>query len=101
MESILNKHTLTTKQQTVFEFIRSYIEENRCSPLIREIQQGCEINSYKSAIDRLTAIERKGFIRRTPNKHRSIKIIKYPSSRPISEIASDKNQSVDSFQVAA
>ena len=48
--------------------------ENRYSPLIREIQAGCQITSYKSALDRLNALERKGFIKRTPNKHRGIKV---------------------------
>jgi SOS-response transcriptional repressor LexA len=42
--------------------------------LIREIQLGCQIASYKSALDRLNALERKGFIKRTPNKHRGIRL---------------------------
>ncbi|MBI2495529.1 MAG: hypothetical protein HYY58_03900 [Candidatus Omnitrophica bacterium] len=66
------KRTLTQKQQTVFEFLQRYVSEHQGSPLIREIQQGCQITSYKSAIDRLNALERKGYIRRTPNKHRGI-----------------------------
>jgi len=65
---------VTQKQQAVLEFIRNYIAEHRQSPLIREVQLGCQIASYKSAIDRLNALERKGFIRRTPNKHRGIKL---------------------------
>ena len=67
---------LTQKQQTVFDYIQVYIAEHRHSPLIREIQTACQIVSYKSAIDRLSALEHKGFIRRIPNKHRGIKIVK-------------------------
>ena len=85
---------LTRKQQVVFEFVRLYIEENNRSPLIRETQIGCEILSYKSTVDRLNAIERKGLIKRTPNKHRGIKIIKYPSAVAAPKVASNKNQSV-------
>lgn len=68
--------SLTTKQLALLEFIRRYIEDHRRSPLIREVQTGCDITSYKSAIDRLNALERKGLIRRVPNKHRGIKLIR-------------------------
>ncbi len=68
----MNRISLTQKQQVVLEFIRNYFQENHCSPLIREIQSGCQITSYKSALDRLNALERKGLIKRAPNKHRGI-----------------------------
>ena len=80
------KYALTYKQQTVFEFIQRYLAEHRMSPLIREIQYGCQIASYKSALDRLNALERKGFIRRAPNKHRGIKLARRaadPSASPV------------------
>jgi len=72
----LANFTLTKKQQAVFEFIQRYFEERRISPLIREVQVGCQIASYKSALDRLNALERKGYIRRAQNKHRGIKFSK-------------------------
>jgi SOS-response transcriptional repressor LexA len=50
----------------------AYIEKNSVSPYIREIQEGCGIVSYKSAVDKLLALEKKGYIKRTLNKHRSI-----------------------------
>jgi len=43
-------------------------------PYIREIQEGCNIQSYKSAVDKLLALEKKGYIKRSINKHRSIKL---------------------------
>ena len=70
----MTKQTLTSRQQSVFEFIQQYISEHRQSPLIREIQEGCQIASYKSAVDRLNALERKRLIRRAPNKHRGIQL---------------------------
>ena len=60
----------------MLEFIERYFGEHRQSPLIREIQADCQVTSYKSAIDRLNALERKGFIRRVSNKHRGIKILR-------------------------
>ena len=68
--------TLTHKQQAVFDFIQRYFGEHRRSPFIREIQLGCQILSYKSALDRLNALERKGFIKRLANKHRGIRIVR-------------------------
>ena len=72
----MTQRTLTEKQQTVFDFIHRYISEHRRSPLIREVQLGCQIASYKSAIDRLNALERKRFIKRLPNKHRGIRLVR-------------------------
>ena len=72
----MTRFSLTKKQQAMFAFIERYFGEHRQSPLIREIQVDCQIASYKSAIDRLNALERKGLIKRTPNKHRGIKVLR-------------------------
>lgn len=66
---------LTKKQKAVLDFIKGYIGEKKQAPYIREIQDGCGITSYKSAVDKLLALEKKGYIKRALNKHRSIKII--------------------------
>jgi len=65
---------LTSHQEQVFTFIRDYITQNRHSPYLREIQQACNIQSHKVVIDRLNALERKGYIRRKFNQHRSIRL---------------------------
>jgi len=67
--------TLTEKQKNVFEFIKLYIGMHDRAPYIREIQDACSITSYKSAVDKLLALEKKGYIKRQINKHRSIQII--------------------------
>ena len=63
---------LTNKQLAIFEFIKQYFDAHQRSPLIREIQEGCHIISYKSVVDKLLALEKKGFIERRANKHRGI-----------------------------
>lgn len=68
----MDKYILTPKQREVYNYIRFYVEKNSFSPYIREIQEGCSIQSYKSAVDKLLALEKKGYIRRSLNKHRSI-----------------------------
>lgn len=67
---------LTEKQYQVLEYILKYMTLHETAPLIREIQEGCRITTYKSAIDRLNALERKGFIKRMLNKHRGIHVLK-------------------------
>ncbi|MCM8790653.1 MAG: transcriptional regulator [Candidatus Omnitrophica bacterium] len=68
----MEKYMLTQKQKEVYDYIKAYIEKNSISPYIREIQEGCSIQSYKSAVDKLLALEKKGYIKRSLNKHRSI-----------------------------
>ena len=77
-ELALGKQTLTLKQHALLEFVDSYITEHQHSPLIREIQAGCRITSYKSVVDRLNALERKGLIQRVSNKHRGITLLNRP-----------------------
>ena len=71
----MERLSLTKKQKAVFDFIKRHMEQKKEAPYIREIQQGCGITSYKSAVDKLLALEKKGYIKRALNKHRSIKIV--------------------------
>ncbi len=71
----MDKYVLTKKQKDVYDYIRSYIEKNSISPYIREIQEGCKIQCYKSAVDKLIALEKRGYIKRSLNKHRSIALL--------------------------
>lgn len=68
----MGKRLLTQKQKAVYDYIKVYIDKNSVSPYIREIQDGCGIQCYKSAVDKLLSLEKKGYIKRTMNKHRSI-----------------------------
>lgn len=71
----MTRGRLTSKQQPVYEFIKSYLARHQRAPYIHEIQTGCGVRSYKSVVDRLVALERKGFIQRRPNKHRGIVLV--------------------------
>ena len=66
---------LTEKQRAVYQFIKGYIETMECAPYIREIQESCKISSYKGTVDRLLALEKKGYIKRELSKHRSISLV--------------------------
>lgn len=71
----MEQNKLTKKQKVVYEFIKQHIQDKKQAPYIREIQVACGIISYKSAVDKLLALEKKGYIKRDLNKHRSIKIV--------------------------
>lgn len=68
---------LTYQQEQIYVFVRDYISQNRHSPYLREIQLACNIQSHKVVIDRLTALERKGYIKRKINQHRSIRLVNH------------------------
>lgn len=72
---------LTIRQRKVYDYIKDYIDKNSISPYIREIQEGCNIQCYKSAVDKLLALEKKGYIKRSLNKHRSITLPKKSHSK--------------------
>ena len=91
---------LTPKQQTVLEYLQRYIAEHRRSPFLREIQEACRITSYKSVIDRLNALERKGFIKRIPNKHRAIHLHRKACARLQAELAASSAPAVSQPQTA-
>ena len=65
---------LTMRQKKVYDFVKEYILVHKQAPYIREIQDGCGSLSYKVTVDKLLALEKKGYIRRAPNKHRGIEL---------------------------
>ncbi|MFC1577287.1 hypothetical protein ACFL3N_02995 [Candidatus Omnitrophota bacterium] len=65
---------LTVKQRGVLDYIKEYIQTNSRAPYIREIQEACGITSYKACVDKLLSLEKKGYIKRILNKHRSISV---------------------------
>ncbi len=79
----MEQYALTSKQKKVLDFLQGYVLEHNRAPLIREIQEACCIASYKSVVDKLVSLERKGYIRRTLNKHRSIRINKRGTGRQL------------------
>ena len=66
---------ITPKQRRIFEFIRRIIESNQEAPTIAEIGRHCQMRSSASGHAVLTALEREGLIKRTPNVSRGIEIV--------------------------
>lgn len=65
---------LTERQSEVYEMIRSLIVKRGYGPTVREIGDQFGIKSPNGVMCHLRALERKGLIRRSPNKSRAIEL---------------------------
>jgi repressor LexA len=77
-----NATGLTSKQQKVFNFIREQIRRN-IPPTIREIAEELGFSSTGTVRDYLTALQKKGYLKRTNNKSRAIELLKNSFKIPI------------------
>ncbi|WP_436715234.1 transcriptional repressor LexA [Roseiconus lacunae] len=65
---------LTDRQRRVYELIRELIINRGYGPTVREIGEAFGIKSPNGVMCHLRALERKGLIRRSPNKSRAIEL---------------------------
>lgn len=65
---------LTSRQKSVFEFVREKIQNRGYGPTVREIGEAFGISSPNGVMCHLKALEKKGLIRRSPNKSRAIEL---------------------------
>ncbi|MEE8598745.1 MAG: hypothetical protein V3S69_04425 [Dehalococcoidales bacterium] len=56
--------TLSSKQQHIIDFIRSFLVDRGYPPSIRDILGGCGLSSTSVVNYNLTILEREGYIRR-------------------------------------
>jgi len=64
----------TKRQLEVLDFIRQYLDNNRVSPTLDELAVNFGV-SRVTAYQHVQALEKKGVIRRTPNRARSIELV--------------------------
>ncbi|MFK8113089.1 MAG: transcriptional repressor LexA [Rubripirellula sp.] len=66
---------LTDRQRSVYDMIRELIVGRGYGPTVREIGEHFGIKSPNGVMCHLRALERKGLIRRSPNKSRAIELM--------------------------
>jgi repressor LexA len=71
---------LTVRQRRILEFIRAAVERNGYPPSVREIGEAVGLVSPSSVAYQLKELERKGYLRRDPNRPRAVDV------RPPSEL---------------
>ncbi len=64
---------LTPKQQAIYDFIQSHIEENQMPPSLREICAGFDL-SLGAVQDHVNAIQRKGFLEKQQTIARGLRL---------------------------
>ena len=87
----MRNSVLTKRQEQIFDFIVSSIDDLGCPPSIPEIQEEFSFKSPNAVQDHFKALERKGYISRRPHKSRGIEVLTH--------IASKDNGSGDSRKI--
>lgn len=65
---------LTQRQRRILEVIREAVDRQGYPPSVREIGQAVGLTSTSSVAHQLTTLERKGYIRRDPNRPRAVDV---------------------------
>ena len=65
---------LTARQRRVLEVIKDSVERRGYPPSMREIGEAVGLTSPSSVSHQLTTLERKGYLRRDPNRPRAIEV---------------------------
>ncbi|MBM4254956.1 MAG: transcriptional repressor LexA [Deltaproteobacteria bacterium] len=73
---------LTERQERLLRIIETSVSKRGYVPTLEEMAQAMDITSLQGVKDHLTALERKGYLRRTPGRRRAIEVI-----QPITPIA--------------
>jgi len=71
----MNSHALTPRQEWLLHFIETSLAKHGYVPTLQEIAQAMDISSLQGVKDHLTALERKGYIRRLPGRRRAIELV--------------------------
>jgi repressor LexA len=80
------RRTLTARQRQILDFILEQIDRRGFPPTIREIGDQFGISSPNGVRDHLIALQRKGYLKRTPEKSRSLEVaeqLRRDRGRPI------------------
>ncbi len=74
---------LTPRQRLVLETVRAAVESRGYPPSMREIGEAVGLTSPSSVKHQLTSLERKGYLRRDPNRPRAIEVVQRDDSRGV------------------
>ncbi|HEX2704376.1 MAG TPA: transcriptional repressor LexA, partial [Candidatus Lustribacter sp.] len=66
---------LTVRQRRVLEVIRNSVDRRGYPPSLREIGEAVGLTSPSSVAHQLAALERKGYLRKDPNRPRALEVV--------------------------
>ncbi|WP_019631063.1 transcriptional repressor LexA [Actinomadura atramentaria] len=73
---------LTQRQRMVLEVIRDSVQRRGYPPSMREIGEAVGLTSTSSVSHQLRSLQRKGFLRRDPNRPRAVEV-RIPGTTPV------------------
>ena len=89
---------LTPRQRRVLEVIRDAVERRGYPPSMREIGEAVGLTSPSSVAHQLSALERKGYLRRDPHRPRAIEVMAPdPQGRAYDETGSGDDRPTPSY----
>lgn len=77
---------LTRRQQEILTFIQRHNDAHGYPPSVREIGQALGLTSSSTVHSHLSALERKGYLRRDPSKPRALEILKDEHEVPVKKV---------------
>jgi repressor LexA len=78
----LDESGLTQRQRMVLEVIRDSVQRRGYPPSMREIGEAVGLTSTSSVSHQLRTLQRKGFLRRDPNRPRAVEV-RVPGATPV------------------
>lgn len=77
---------LTRRQKEILTFIQRYSEAHGYPPSVREIGQALGLTSSSTVHSHLSALEKKGYLRRDPSKPRALEILRDEREVPVKKV---------------
>jgi repressor LexA len=71
---------LTLRQETVLRYIQAFLAQRGYVPTLAEMAAALGVSSLQAVKDHLTALERKGYLRRFPGRRRVLELVSNPYS---------------------
>jgi repressor LexA len=78
----MDESGLTQRQRMVLEVIRDSVQRRGYPPSMREIGEAVGLTSTSSVSHQLRALQRKGYLRRDPNRPRAVEV-RVPGTTPV------------------
>jgi repressor LexA len=73
---------LTKRQKELLDYLAAYIEQHGYAPTLEEIGRNFALGSLATVHKHLQNLERKGHIRRLPNRSRALEVMPRDAARP-------------------
>jgi repressor LexA len=92
---------LTARQRLILDVIRDSVHSRGYPPSIREICEAAGLASTSSVAHQLTVLERKGYLRRDPNRPRAVDVRSREEATKRQAGTSRRRRQVDTEEVAS